>query len=128
MSILDTIFRFPANDIGTANITEPQFTKGFAGELNAASKLVFENDQVILAVDYQFEQAPLYIDFDLNSRQIQIVQQTGDVATLRHTAVPIEKFEQFQNVRTVAFVTGQGDDKLVQVLKLRLKGTMPAAA
>ena len=44
MSILDTIFRFPANDIGTANITEPQFTKGFAGELNAASKLVFEND------------------------------------------------------------------------------------
>ena len=122
MNLLGNLFGFPSNDDGTATVTTPAFSKGFAGELNVKSALVFEDDKIILAVEYDFEEAPLYIDFDLDNYHIQIVQQTGDVATLAQTTIPAEEMDNIRKARSIALVSGIGQDKLLQVLKLRLRG------
>tara|TARA_B100000686_G_scaffold352030_1_gene452597 strand:- start:4418 stop:4810 length:393 start_codon:yes stop_codon:yes gene_type:complete len=122
MNIITDLFRLPSNDAGTEIMTPTTFTRGFAGDLNAKTALVFEDDRIILAVEYDFDEAPIYVDFHMDTLHIDIVQETGDIATLAQATVPVEELAQIQSAGSIALVTGSADNKLLQVVKLRVRG------
>ena len=122
MNIITDLFRSPTNDWKKQTMTPTTFTRGFAGQLNAKTALLFEDDRIVLAVNHAFDEAPIYVDFHLDTRHIDIVQETGDIATLAQATVPMEEAERLINTSSIALVTGQGEDKLLQVVKLRVRG------
>lgn len=101
---------------------EHSFTKGFDGTLKADAAIAIEDNKIVLAVDYDFAEAPSYVEFDMKSRKISIVQATGDVAVLGTISVPMEERELINASSKVALVTGTGEDKLLQVVSLKKQG------
>ncbi|GEM_PF-4321193 len=120
---------FSANtDVTSPIVNEHSFTKGFNGELQADSAVAFENDKIVLAIEYDFEEAPNHVEFDLSSQSINIVQATGDVATLARINIPLEEKELIDRTNKIVLVTGAGEDKLLQVLSLKKTGVLAARA
>ena len=71
------------------------------------------------SVEYDFDEAPSYVEFDMSTRKINIVQATGDVATLAKISVPLDERDLINNSSKIALVTGTGEDKLLQVVTLK---------
>ena len=116
-----------SNDDTGPRMEPNTFTKGFQGDLNVDAAIAFEEGNIVLAVNYDFTEAPNYVEFDLSSRHIRIIQSTGDVATLGQITVPAEQKDAIERSRKVALVTGTGEDKLMQIVPLKKEGTMSSA-
>ena len=125
--ILD-FFTTPANDETGPVMQDHSFSKGFNGDLNVDSAIAIEDDKIVLAVNYDFAEAPTHVEFDLNNRHIRITQMTGDVATLAQITVPMDEKDLILKSNKIVLVTGTGEDKLLQVLTLKKLGISAIAA
>lgn len=100
---------------------------GYNGDLDADAVLLFEEDRIILSIDYDFPDVPSYVEFDLGNNHIQVVQQGGDVATLSQLKLPKDEHERLSPITSIALLTGTGAraEKLVQMVSVIVK--QPAA-
>ena len=100
----------------------PDFeARSIEGPLNAEAALAFEDNQLVLSVDYQFDDIPAYVEFDVARHHINIVQQGGMVATLSQLPLPAqENFSDLPFTR-ITLLSRLGNDQFFQILSLIIK-------
>lgn len=91
--------------------------QGFDGPLHAETALILEDNRVVLAVGYDFQDVPSWVEVDAKTRGMNIVQMGGSVAT-----VPIqlpmapEGPDTLKDLKRIALVTGTKTPRLVQYI------------
>ncbi len=95
-------------------------TQGFNGVLDVESALLFENNNAVLSVDYDFLDMPSWVEGNLETGALSVVQMGGDVATLK-VELPKNAKENWQNLQQIILVTRFNTEKLMHHLSFVLQ-------
>ncbi len=86
-------------------------SEGFHGPLGAAALLLHEDDQIVLSVDFFFTDIPSWLEYDVDTKKLGIVQMGGAVAEL-NIDVPEPHIIDFEKAKRVLLVTRMGHKRL----------------
>lgn len=103
---------FSADD----TVLSPQ---GVNGVLDVETALLFEDDRVVLMVDYDFVDMPSWIEGDAETKAVSIVQMGGAVAQLK-LELPEQERQRWSYLSRIALVSGTGAEKMMHYISFTL--------
>lgn len=85
--------------------------EGFHGPLGADALLLREDDRIVLSVDFFFSDIPSWLEWDVGTGKLGIVQMGGAIAELK-LDIPETHVIDFENAKRVLLVTRKGQKRL----------------
>ncbi len=89
--------------------------------LEAEAAILFENDRIILTVDYDFLDVPSWVEGDGETRNISIAMMGGGTVILK-LPLPMGEIERIKQTKYMVFVSGTGNAKLMHNISFIYKG------
>ena len=85
--------------------------EGFHGPLGAAALLLREDNRIVLSVDFFFSDIPSWLEYDVDTKKLGIVQMGGSIAELK-LELPEPHIIDFENAKRVLLITRNGQKRL----------------
>lgn len=85
--------------------------EGFHGPLGAAALLLREDDRIVLSVDFFFTDIPSWLEYDVETKKLGIVQMGGAIAELK-LEMPEAHIIDFETAKRVLLITRGGQKRL----------------
>lgn len=79
---------------------------GTTGLVEAPTLLLTEDDKIVLMVDYDFADFPSWVEWDMKSRKLSIVQMGGAAAELALT-MPLHQMGAIGTTKRLMLITGR---------------------
>ena len=93
---------------------------GFHGKLDAEAAILFEEERVILSIEYDFADMPIWIEGVEEGGIIRVGQASGDTADLS-LALPLLSKKQLQSTKRIALITGKYSEKILQYIRFTFR-------
>lgn len=93
---------------------------GFHGALDAEAAILFEDERVILSVEYDFTDMPIWVEGIEEGQIIRIAQASGDTADLKLT-LPLLNKEELLKTKRIALITGKYTERILQYVRFTFR-------
>lgn len=89
--------------------------------LEAEAAILFEDDRIVLTVEYNFKDVPSWVEGDASTRNISVMMMGGGTVVLQ-LPLPANETERLQTTKYMVFVTGTESKKLMHNISFIYKG------
>ncbi len=110
----------PVNDDEKVTASKAAPVRGTQGEIKADALMMKEDDKLVLVVDQELEDVPSWVEWDIATDKLLIVQTGGATAEL-NKLIPSEKREILEEVQRFMLVTNSGGERVAHYLPFLIR-------
>jgi len=118
------LFGFSKEEAKVVSPVEPQEQEieGTDGLIDANGVIAREDNKMALVIDYEFGDVPVWVEWDIDLKQISIAQNGGAVAIL-NTVLSEKEARDFENTDKLLLCTNIGQERIVHTIPLLLRSS-----
>ncbi len=102
-----------------AKATNP-VVEGTQGRIEAESLVLKQGDHLIMVIDYDLGDMPSWIEWDIGTSLMYIIQSGGSVAQME-AIIPPEEASQLEKFKRLILVTKVGEEKVTHMVPFLIK-------
>ena len=100
----------------------PVIIEGTQGVIEAEGLIGREKDKIALVIDFEFGDIPVWVEWDVDLKQISIAQNSGAVAILK-TILSEKEAQDFESTDNLLLCTNLATERIVHTIPLILRNT-----